>query len=108
MRSSEAENEVMAVIRRFGEKCQPDWFTEWWLDEQKQLVVVAVFEMEDWAVNFKKAMAGAKFCRPRGGKGLRETMLATTTPGRGRTRRTSRSAGSCATGSRRGSGSAFS
>ena len=76
MRSSEAENEVMAVIRRFGEKCQPDWFTEWWLAEQKQLVVVAIFEMEDWAVNFKKAMAGAKFCRPRGGKGLRETMLA--------------------------------
>ena len=76
MRSSEAENEVMAVIRRFGEKCQPDWFTEWWLAEQKQLVVVAIFEMEDWAVNFKKAMAGAKFCKPRGGKGLRETMLA--------------------------------
>ena len=76
MRSSEAEDEVMAVIRRFGEKCQPDWFAEWWLAEQKQLVVVAVFEMEDWAVNFKKAMAGAKFCRPRGGKGLRETMLA--------------------------------
>lgn len=76
MRSSEAENEVMAVIRRFGEKCQPDWFTEWWLAEQKQLVVVAVFEMEDWAVNFKRAMAGAKFCKPRGGKGLRETMLA--------------------------------
>ena len=76
MRSSEAENEVMAVVRRFGEKCQPDWFTEWWLAEQKQLVVVAVFEMEDWAVNFKRAMAGAKFCKPRGGKGLRETMLA--------------------------------
>ena len=76
MRSSEAEDEVMAVIRRFGEKCQPDWFTEWWLAEQRQLVVVAVFEMEDWAVNFKKAMAGAKFCKPRGGKGLRETMLA--------------------------------
>ena len=76
MRSSEAEDEVMAVIRRFGEKCQPDWFTEWWLEEQKQLVVVAVFEMEDWAVNFKKAMVGAKFCKPRGGKGLRETMLA--------------------------------
>ena len=76
MRSREAEDEVMEVIRRFGEKCQPDWFTEWWLEEQKQLVVVAVFEMEDWAVNFKKAMAGAKFCKPRGGKGLRETMLA--------------------------------
>ena len=76
MRSSEAENEVMEVIRKFGEKCQPDWFTEWWLAEQKQLVVVAIFEMEDWAVNFKKAMAGAKFCKPRGGKGLRETMLA--------------------------------
>ena len=76
MRSIEAENEVIAVIRRFGEKCQPDWFTEWWLAEQKQLVVVAIFEMEDWAVNFKKAMAGAKFCKPRGGKGLRETMLA--------------------------------
>lgn len=76
MRSSEAENEVMAVIRRFGEKCQPDWFTEWWLAEQRQLVVVAVFEMEDWADNFKRAMAGAKFCKPRGGKGLRETMLA--------------------------------
>ena len=47
MRSSEAENEVMAVIRRFGEKCQPDWFTAWGRAEQKQHVVVAVFEMED-------------------------------------------------------------
>lgn len=75
-RTAEAENAILDVIRDAGEKCQPDWFTEWWLAEQRQLVVVAVFERPEWASAFKRAISKLKIVTPRGGKGLRERMLA--------------------------------
>lgn len=76
MRSSEAENEVLEVVKEIGSKNQPDWFTELWFEGFRQLVVVAVFESEESAMLFKRGMHGRRFCKPRGGRNLRETMLA--------------------------------
>lgn len=59
MRSADAEREVIAVVDSLPAKAEPDWFVERWLEDERQLVAVIVFENAEMARFFRDAMKAA-------------------------------------------------